>query len=291
MEKNTGSEHSNDAARYCRLDATGDGAACAIPFGWRGAAPGDARQAFVIVHGRRRDWVGSLDFAACAFLPHMPDLAIMAPHFPTASDLAAAEAADIARWTETGWIAGGHSVAPHGVTAFAVLDALLSHLADRTHFPALVDIVLAGHSAGGQLVHRYAVLAPHVDERIRFVVANPSSYVMFGDGTAAWKYGLAGRPDFGAAEDDATVEARYVARDVIYLLGANDCDPNHSALDRTRAALAQGPHRLARGSNYQAHLKTHHGTALRHRWVEIPDIGHDAAGLFAAPAARRALWS
>ena len=43
------------------------------------------------------------------------------------------------------------------VSSFAVLDALLQMLSDRQHWPALDLVVLAGHSAGGQFVQRYAV--------------------------------------------------------------------------------------------------------------------------------------
>jgi trehalose 6-phosphate synthase len=58
-------------------------------------------------------------------------------------------------------------------------------------FPDLKTVVLAGHSGGGQLVHRYAVVgkAPaalaSAGIHLRYVVANPSSYVYFSDARPA----------------------------------------------------------------------------------------------------------
>ena len=66
------------------------------------------------------------------------------------------------------------------MASYAVIDRLVQQLANRSAFPALTDIRLAGHSAGGQVMVRHA-LATHlwqqtVPARIRHVVANPSSY-------------------------------------------------------------------------------------------------------------------
>jgi pimeloyl-ACP methyl ester carboxylesterase len=46
------------------------------------------------------------------------------------------------------------------VSSFRVYDDLFAWLADRSRFPALKRIVLAGHSGGGQVVQRYAILKP-----------------------------------------------------------------------------------------------------------------------------------
>jgi hypothetical protein len=46
---------------------------------------------------------------------------------------------------------------------------------------------------------------------------------------------------------DKSFLGRYLSRNVTILLGDADTDPNASDLPRNEAALAQGPHRLARG--------------------------------------------
>jgi hypothetical protein len=40
-----------------------------------------------------------------------------------------------------------------------VLDEMLLALADRTVFPNLARVVVSGHSAGGQIVQRYALFS------------------------------------------------------------------------------------------------------------------------------------
>jgi pimeloyl-ACP methyl ester carboxylesterase len=71
------------------------------------------------------------------------------------------------------------------LSSFDAIDSILARLADRSVFPNLAHIVLAGHSAGGQIVQRYAVVGTGTDKltalgvRVRYVVANPSSYAYF----------------------------------------------------------------------------------------------------------------
>lgn len=74
-------------------------------------------------------------------------------------------------------------------SSYSVIDQLVTrHLRDRRKFPALKMIVVAGHSAGGQLAQRWALLTNAIPENdnndnstlrrlhIRTVVANPKSY-------------------------------------------------------------------------------------------------------------------
>lgn len=96
------------------------------------------------------------------------------------------------------WMAGGHSDQNSGavISSFSVIDEFLVYLADNPEkYPNLKEIVLMGHSAGGQTLHRYAFAThlkpPHLstpedvrmkrgfrsDLDVRFVVANPSSYL------------------------------------------------------------------------------------------------------------------
>ena len=48
-------------------------------------------------------------------------------------------------------------------------------------------------------------------------------------------------PTYLKGEDAAALEAAYLARDVVYLLGTGDNDPNHPFLDKTCMAEAEGP--------------------------------------------------
>ena len=74
------------------------------------------------------------------------------------------------------------------LSSFAVMDVLLETLCDRERFPNLERIIVAGHSAGGQFVHRWGLSSDSwcfgdgddVEDaslpKIRLVAANPRSY-------------------------------------------------------------------------------------------------------------------
>ncbi|MGH7715463.1 MAG: alpha/beta hydrolase, partial [Vulcanimicrobiaceae bacterium] len=196
------------------------------------------------------------------------------------------------RWKVQTWLDGLPALGPAPISAFSVLDAIAKRLADRSRFPALHEIVFMGHSAGGQLIQRYAVVGKAPDElaasglTIRFVVANPSSYLYFDSfrpepsiaatcaGFNNWKYGMDNVPPYitlGAA----ALEARYVKRRVTYMLGMLDTDPNHPVLDKSCKGEAEGPYRLARGLSYAQYLRTRHPSGTNHDVAEVPGVDHD----------------
>jgi hypothetical protein len=171
--------------------------------------------------------------------------------------------------------------------------------------------VIAGHSAGGQLVQRYALGSAAAPEGpaipVRYVVANPSSFMYLDsrrpDGRGgfaparasirclvnAYKYGPDGRnPYMSGAPLDVMVR-RYRARDVVYLLGAADSDPAAAGLDRRCAAMAQGPHRLARGTWFKAYMDRFF-TPHAHRLVLVPGVGHSPNQMFRSREGRSVLF-
>jgi hypothetical protein len=138
-------------------------------------------------------------------------------------------------------------------------------------------------------------------------MAPPSSYVYFtperpaGDGFATfdsaacpaydrWKYGMTGLPAYVVGADPAALEAAYVARDVIYLLGTDDDSPNHPTLDKSCMAEAEGPNRYARGLAYFRYLKWRHPTGLAHRLLQAPGVGHDSDGMLNSSCGLAALY-
>jgi len=225
---------------------------------------------------------------------------------------------DVAYWTANGWKGGEPALAPSAhPSSFTALDALIGLLADRQRFPALRRIVVAGHSAGAQVVHRYAVVgaasadAARAAIEIRYVVANPSSYLYVtadrltddGRGFAPYdrsrcqrfddyRYGLGNPPEYVARRPVERMLGEYAARHVVYLLGTADTDPHHRVLDRSCAAMAQGPHRLARGEAYHRYILGVLGSdaARNHRKMLVEGVGHDNAGMFQSPTGRAALF-
>ncbi len=197
--------------------------------------------------------------------------------------------ADTLAWGADTWSDGEPALAPAPISSFQAVDALVQTLENKRLFPTLATIVLAGHSAGGQMVQRYAVVGQG-GAGVRYVVANPSSYVWFSAdrpgptaacrGFNTWKYGLAGGLIPYITQSPATLERRFATRNVTYLLGTADNDPALPVLDKTCAAEAQGTDHLSRGRAYFAALKTREGASLNQRLIEIPGVAHTESRMF-----------
>lgn len=274
---------------------------------WEAPLPG-VTQAVIIVHGALRNagiYLRAAEEALAKSGVAETTTLLVAPQFLAPPDIRAHGLPDaVLRWSLEGWKGGEPAEAPAPISAFAAFDAVLARLADRRRFPDLARVIIAGHSAGAQVVQRYAVVGrgeatlTQAGIAVRYVVANPSSYLYFSDdrprpdGSLApfadaarcptfdrWKYGLAGAPAYAGSEA-AGLERQYVARDVVYLLGTADTDPNHPMLDRSCAGMAEGPYRYARGLAYFHYLQAREGSALRHRVVEVAGVGHDGRAMF-----------
>lgn len=227
----------------------------------------------------------------------------------------------ILRWRPEEWMAGDNAMnAP--VSSFDAIDAILLRLADRKTFPNLKNVVVAGHSGGGQVVQRYAVVGRGGDVlmqagvHVRYVIANPSSYVYFSPERPAldphgeftfgppakscngkydrWKYGVNAPPPYVGSESFTTLEQRYVRRDVIYLLGTNDVDPNHPALDKTCSGEVEGPYRFFRGKAYFRYFEMRHpelaeASASQQLWF-VPGVEHDGDKMLNSPCGIAAMF-
>lgn len=176
---------------------------------------------------------------------------------------------------------------PRAHWTFSRLPGLMAELRAGLGDPEL-PCYLVGHSAGGQFVARLAATAGSLGA-VRLVAANPGSHI-FPDRDAPYGYGLGGLP--AELSDDAALQ-RFLAAPLTLYLGTADNDPAHASLDRSPPALAQGPHRYARGLACFAaaeRLARERGWAFNWRKVEVAGIAHDAAQMFAAPAAADALF-
>jgi pimeloyl-ACP methyl ester carboxylesterase len=229
---------------------------------------------------------------------------LIAPQFLNEADTRDHALADtVLRWHADDWSGGWPAQGPAPLSSFDGIDAILARLADNRLFPALRQVVIAGHSGGGQVVQRYAAvgrgeqaLTAH-NVGVRYVVANPSSYLWFGaerprpvtcEAAYRWKYALDGAPPYvGPVEG---LEARYINRDVVYLLGEADTDPNSPLLDRSCAAEAQGESRLERGMLFDLYLEQRHPNLLRHRIFSVPGVGHDQRRMFGSVCGLAALF-
>jgi hypothetical protein len=234
---------------------------------------------------------------------------MISPQFIDELDVDTRHAApNILRYTPEGWEGGGDAIGPKAVSSFAAFDAILRKLADRTLFPNLKTVVLAGHSGGGQVVQRYAIVGQaaktlaNAGISVRYVVANPSSYAYFSPdrpeqeivrqcpGYDDWKYGMGRLPRYAAGKSPSELEKDYISRRVIYLLGTLDVDPRHALLDKSCMAEAQGPSRWTRGLNYIAVMKARDDGAPNHTLYEIASVGHDGDKMFTSACGLTALF-
>src|SRR5260370_891002 len=141
------------------------------------------RRALIMIHGTNRNADHYFQTAtAAAFLAGaLDDAIVIAPRIASADGSCRDPLAE----NEVSWSCSGDSWRSGGaapgrtVTSFDFVDAILKALANRTVFPNMRAIVIAGHSAGGQFVARYEMANKVHDALgvpVTYVVANPSSY-------------------------------------------------------------------------------------------------------------------
>ncbi|MCA1323966.1 alpha/beta fold hydrolase [Herbaspirillum sp. alder98] len=278
--------------------------------------PNMSRTAVVVLHGVKRnaDDYFAIGQTLLKSAGMAPDTLLVAPNFMTRNDAGASDAMPL--WGGGKWMQG--DLSEHGVqglSSFEALDDIVLYLANRAHFPQLREVVLIGHSAGAQLMQRYAVLN-QLDERmqaagihLRYVISSPSSYLYFdamrpdGDGFALpkgnqcpgydnYRYGIGNPPDYlkRQALDGRQLFARYAARDITYLVGQRDDDPNHRFLDRACGAALQGKTRVERQLNfvrYEQLLAMRWNLTVQHPEFEIEGAAHSAERLYRSPATAR----
>ena len=264
----------------------------------------------VVVHGNNRDADRYFETGvlAAAGAGESAATAIVAPHFQTADD---GPEDDEPFWSSAGWKRGNLS-RPEGpeprVSSYAALDRILDALLNPARFPALREIVVAGHSAGGQVVHRYAATTAHREPGtrvpVRYVVTNPSTYLYAGperedasggfavppDGCADyddWHYGLRDRNSYAERLPVDSIRARLARHDVRILLGA--ADTATASLDVSCGANLQGPRRYHRGRALVRFMDWAYA-AHRHREMIVADVGHSSRGMWLSEVGTGALF-
>jgi pimeloyl-ACP methyl ester carboxylesterase len=273
--------------------------------------PGIAR-AIVIFHGLHRNaaaYIRDVEEARAKAGAAGRNTILIAPQFLNEDDAHKHKLSpEVLRWRHAQWEGGEPATKPAAISSFDAIDAILALLSNRDLLPDLRTVVLAGHSGGGQIVQRYAVAGRQIAVleksgiAIRFLVANPSSYLYFDDlrpvpNAAAvcerfndWKYGLRFAPPYLGSPAPSELETAYISRHVTYLLGADDDDPDGPDIDKTCAAEAQGPTRLRRGVGYFKYLKSRHADGLEQHLFLVPGVAHNARKMFTSTCGLDALF-
>ena len=257
----------------------------------------------IVVHGALRDSDRYLASAQHAERLAASDALIVAPQFLADVD----PAGDALCWRVEGGKGGYPALGPAPLSSFGVLDSLLARLAPEPGpDPA---VVVFGNSAGGQFVNRYAAVGRGPDVlaarglRVRFVVANPSTYLYFSRERPVpvpdaahvndWRYGFDRAPGYVDANPRRSLE-RYLGRDVTIVLSELDNDGASLLLEVSPAAMTQGANRLDRGLRYDQHVRglaRAAGLPFRHRLIRLTGVGHTAADVLAAERTREIVFA
>lgn len=278
---------------------------------------------YIMVHGTNRNAEDYFRWAVASAVAagRLDRTAVVAPHFK--ARLAANRGDNVSPgewfWTNEGWKAGLAAL-NGGVTSYEAMDRILECFNDAGRFPDLREVVVAGHSAGGQFVQRYAAFnrqEPKMRVRVRYVPANPSSYVYLdemrlarggtcspeggcqGEFTPYWdkancttynqyRYGLDRLEGYAAGMDPEAIRKQFAARDVTYLVGELDTRTDDPTLDKSCPAQAQGPNRRQRGTVFWNYMRQRYQAP--HRFDIAPGCGHAAVCVFAGPAGVRAVF-
>lgn len=226
-------------------------------------------------------------------------------------------------WDVESWKGGSPAIGPVPVSSFAAMDMLLRHITqsawpDTTSIDTTSKtndtgvnrtIVIAGNSAGGQFVNRYAAVG--LEPRsladsgftVRFLISNPSSYLYFSadrpvavaasDEVNRWRFGFENPVPYVTGTSQEYLR-QYLGREVALVLGEEDRNPADLLLGISPPHMAQGANRFERGINYYRHVQkmaAMMGVVPPHRLITVPGIGHDAGDVLAAAPTRSALFA
>jgi hypothetical protein len=146
---------------------------------------------------------------------------------------------------------------------------------------------------------------PHL--RIRYVVANPSTYLYLGPERAGqdpgggwglpdrsacpgyneWHYGLEDINPYIEAQELTQVRDQLATRDVVYMVG--DQDTGSAMLDVSCGAMLQGQNRFMRGItlfNYLDAFFPDHESQIR----VVEGVAHSSSGIYNSPHGQAVLF-
>ena len=264
----------------------------------------------IVIHGNNRDADTYFETGVLAAVEAgvSAATAIVAPHFQTSDD---DPEADEPFWSSAGWKQGNLS-RPEGpsprVSSYAGLDRMVDAFLTSSRFPAMREIVVAGHSAGGQVVHRFAATTEHKAAEsgigFRYVVTNPSTYLYPGperedaagdftvpeagcDDYDDWHYGLRERNSYADRLHADSIRAQLARGDVRILLG--DADTTSASLDQSCGANLQGPRRYHRGRTLVRFMDALY-SGHAHREMIVPGVGHSSRSMWLSGVGAGALF-
>ena len=228
---------------------------------------------------------------------------LLAPLYPYFEDLYDHNLGDdVLYWSDIDWNAGDLSrntqsnPRPFRISSFSTLDTIYHRLVNNN--PNLKKITLTGHSAGSQMVVRYAaggraesaINNPEID--YFYVPTNTPSFLYYDDnrvlnqgaevfqfgptdcGSASqYKYGLENLNQYMTETGENQIVEKYKTTNLTYLVGQYDFGGQTS----TCARMVQGNSRLLRTHVYFSYIGYFYGDTVysTQKMVEVPSAYHE----------------
>ncbi len=223
-----------------------------------------------IMHGTKRD--GARYRNEWVDLAEQYHFIVVAPEFPK-KDFPGSRAYNLGNVFDK-----NQQLNPQSQWSFSAIEPLFDEIKKLTNNQQN-SYSIYGHSAGSQFVHRFLYFTPQA--RVTQALAANAGWYTLADLSTAFPYGLESTPL------TTSHLAAAFNKNLTVLLGTEDTNTQSKTLRRTPEALAQGPHRLARGQHYySAAQKKAQTLNTRFNWQlkYAPGVGHKN-GLMAAYAA------
>ncbi|SNX81372.1 uncharacterized protein MEPE_00077 [Melanopsichium pennsylvanicum] len=205
------------------------------------------------------------------------------------------------------WATGAAAAGPNGATtsSFEALDDLVTKFFDKSTYPNVQQVVIAGHSLGGSFTQHYAMLRKSnasQDGQMMYFVGNPGSYVYptsdrpvqnpGGNCSSTqdeWSYGLQDLPPYGDGQGSVSdIASRYYGRNVMYALGLSDNEAGDSHCE----AQYQGTTHLTRGQNFEKELQSANGGNVpsSQQFNYVANVAHEDYLIFSDPNSQEYLF-
>ena len=284
------------------------------------SASSDIKYAFISLHGDGRNADTHFNVLSQALInAGIQDSAIiLAPIFPIQEDVVQYNLGeDILYWSDSDWNAGDLSrdtqtnPRPFRISSFSTMDTVYHRL--TSNFNSLEKIILTGHSAGSQMVVRYAsggraeqsLAQAGVD--FIYIPTNTPSFLYFDDNrvldesasvfdfgptdcinASQYKYGMENLNQYMGETGSEQIIEKHKNTKIIYLIGQYDFGGQTS----TCARMVQGYSRLIRTHIYFSYLGYFYGDEVydNSQMIEIPGASHDFNMIVSSECGMHALF-
>lgn len=239
----------------------------------------------------------------------LQDVLVVGPAWLSEDDknAGAAQENDIYYPSGGSWSEGVRAVGPGRtkVSSFKAMDDLVSKFFDKSAFPSLGSVIVAGHSLGGSFTQRYAMLRKYnasEDPYIQYWTGNCGAYVWPSQNHPVpansscsssydrWPYGLSAHiPAYANSSFDRNATLKtYLNRTIHYNAGLLDNGPG----DTSCSAQTEGSTHLERAQNLQKALQsTSEASHPAWSWDYMPNTSHQDLRMMAAIPSLQRLFS